>query len=199
MPYVKSETDTERSLCIEKVLEDIPGGLTVAQADFPDDTEEMLEGALLGVDTNGLGRIFKTAELYEDEADTETAYKVLKGHEFVVGDFITNSGLTGAAYAITEIDTSNANYDALTVGTTLGVAMLDGECLVQATAEAVAGSAALKYTLKGIALNTVDLTADNDNLGCGVLVRGTVNESLMPYPVDANIKAITALALIRFV
>jgi len=199
MPYVKSESYTERSLCVEKILEDIPGGLTVAQADFQSDTEEMLEGALIGVDANGLGHIFKTAELYEDETDAETDYKVLKDHEFVVGDFITDSGLDGAAYAITEIDTSNNDYDVLTVGTTLGHAMSEGECLVQATAEAAAGSAALKYTLKGIAMDQVDLTDDNDNLGCGVLVRGTVNESLMPYPVDDNIKAMTAMALIRFV
>jgi len=198
--YVKSETDTERSLAIVKVLEDIPGGLTVAQADFQTDTTEMKEGALIGVDTNGLGHIFKTAELYENEADDETGYKVLKGHEFKVGDFITDSGLAGAAYAITEIDTtSSEDYDTITVGTTIGHAMLDGECLVQATAEAVAGSAALKYTLKGIATKSVDLTADYDNLGSGIMVRGTVNESLLPYPVDANIKAMAALALIRFV
>jgi len=198
--YVNSDTDTERSLCIEKILEDIPGGLTVAQADFQDDTEEMLEGALIGVDSNDLGHIFKTAELYEDEANNETGYNVLKGHEFVVGDFIVDSGLAGVSYAITEIDTSNGDYDVITVGTTLGHAMDEGECLVQAAAEETTpGDALLKYTLKGIALNSVDLTADNDNLGCGVMVRGTVIESLMPYSVDDNIKAMTAMALIRFI
>lgn len=197
--YVKKEIDTDRSLCIEKVLEDIPGGGTVAQVDFQTDTEEMLEGALVGVDSNGLYHIFKTAALYEDELDTETAYKVLKGHEFVVGDFLVDSGLAGASYAITEIDTANENYDVITVGTTLGHAMLAGECLLQATDEQTAGNATLKYTLKGIALNQVDLTDDYDNLGCGIMVRGTVNESLLPYYVDDNVKAMGVLALIRFV
>mgnify|MGYP001024306337 CR=1 FL=1 len=111
----------------------------------------------------------------------------MKNHEFVVGDKITDSALSGAAIAITEIDTSNANYDVLTVGTTLGHAMLDGECLVQATDTAAAGSAALKYTPVAIALNSVDLTVDNQ--GCGLLRRGTVNTSLLPYSVDDSVKA----------
>lgn len=196
--YVKKETSTERSLCIQKVLEDIPGGLTVAQADFKTTTEEMLEGALIGVDSDGLGHIFKTAELYENEADSETGYKVLKGHEFKVGDVIVDSGLAGASKAITAITTTEDDYDTITVAVTIGHAMLDGECLVQSSAAAAAGSAVLKYTLKGIALNQVDLTAENDNLGCGVMVRGSVIESALPYPVDANIKALAALALIRF-
>jgi len=195
--YVKETSDTERSLAVELVLEDIPGGGVVDPDDFKSDTTSLGEGALLGVDTNGIYHIFKTAELYEDEADDETGYKVLKGHEFKVGDFITDSGLAGAAYAITEITTTETDYDTITVGTTLGHAMLDGECLVQATAQAAAGSAAFKYTPVGISRNSVDLA--NDNLGCGIMVRGRVRESLLPYSVDANIKALSALSLIRFV
>jgi len=195
--YVKETSDTERSLAVELVLEDIPGGGVVDPDDFKAATTSVGEGALLGVDSSGIYHIFKTAELYEDEADDETGYKVLKGHEFKVGDFITDSGLAGAAYAITEITTTETDYDTITVGTTLGHAMLDGECLVQATAQAAAGSAAFKYTPVGISRNSVDLA--NDNLGCGIMVRGRVRESLLPYSVDANIKALSALSLIRFV
>ena len=50
------------------------------------------------------------------------------------------------------------------------------------------------YSPVGIALNAVDLTLDNK--GCGILVRGTVNESLLPYYVDSNIKAL--LPLVNF-
>jgi hypothetical protein len=41
----------------------------------------------------------------------------------------------------------------------------------------------------------VDLTVDNT--GCGLVVRGRVRESLIPYPIDTAIKAL--LPLIRFV
>ena len=195
--YVKKETGTERSLCIQWVIEDIPGGGTVDPDDFRTTTQEMKEGALLGVDANGIYHLTKPAALYENEANNETDYKVLKGHEFVVGDVIMASVVTGStARAITAINTSNANYDVFTVATTLGLAMVEAECLVQATAvNTTAGAGTYKYSPVAIALNSVDLTLDN--LGCGLLVRGTVNEASLPYPVDANIKA--KLPLIRFV
>lgn len=195
--YVAKETGTERSLCIEQVYEDIPGGGIVDPDDFKSTTTVMPEGTLLGKDSNGIYHIFKTAELYENEANTEVAYKVLKNHEFVVGDFLMAAIDTGSAcYAITAINTSNANYDVLTVGTTLGLAMLDGDMLVQGTSEqASAGAGVYKYEPVAIAMNAVDLT--KDNLGCGLLVRGTVNQSLLPYGVDTKIKAY--LPLVRFI
>ncbi len=196
--YVTSENDTERTLAVENVLEDIPGGGIVDPDDFKAATKKMGEGALVGKDSDGIYHLVKSAELYEDEANDETDYKVLKGHEFVVGDVIMASVDVGSkAYPITTIDTTTSeDYDILTVGTSLGLAMLDGDCLVQATAQAAtAGTGTYKYPPVGIALNSVDL--EKDNQGCGILVRGTVNESLLPYPVDANIKAF--LPLIRFV
>ncbi|MDA3918743.1 MAG: hypothetical protein PF690_17475 [Deltaproteobacteria bacterium] len=194
--YVAKETGTERSLCIETVLEDITGGGVIEPDDFKSDTTELDEGALVGKDANGIYHLVKTAELYEDEANTETAYKALKGHEFVVGDVIMASVITGsAAIAITAIDTTNANYDAITVGTTLGLAMSDGDILAQATATAASGAGALKYTPAGISLNSVDLSKANQ--GCGIMVRGTVNQSLLAYPVDTTLKA--HLPLIRFI
>ena len=195
--YISETDDTERSLAIELVLEDIPGGGVVDPDDFKTASTSMGEGALLGV-SSGVYHLFKTAEIYEDEADSETDYKVEKGHEFVVGDFITDSGLVGAAEEITVIDTTtSALYDIFTVATTLGHAMLDGECIVQAAAQAAAGSAALLYSPVGMARQSVDLSVANQ--GCGIMVRGRVRESLLAYPVDANIKAFAALSLIRFV
>jgi len=196
--YVKKESDTERTLAVENVLEDIPGGGTIDPDDFQSDTTMMGEGAIVGKDSNGIYHLVKSAALYEDEADSETDYKVLKGHEFKVGDFIMYSGITGSkAYAITEIDTETSeDYDILTVGTTLGLAMNEGDCLVEATEEAtVAGTGTYKYTPAGIALNSVDL--ENDNQGCGIMIRGTVNESLLPYPVDTPLKALLPLIIFR--
>ena len=194
--YVESSNDSERPLMLEKLIEDLPGGGTIEPDDFKSDTEEMSEGAILAVDANGLHHLVKTAELFEAAAVDATTYKVKKNHEFKVGNFFMDAAKTSKAYAITAIDTSNVDYDVITVGTSLGVILAEGAVMVEAAAKATStGGGSYKYTPEGIALNSVDLT--KDNLGCGILVRGTVVESLLPYPVNSNIKAL--LPLIRFV
>lgn len=193
--YVAKETGTERSMCIEQVYEDIPGGGVIDPDDFKTTTTEMDEGALVGKDSDGLYHVVKTALIHENAANDATAYKVKKGHEFVVGDVIVDSALAGASKAITEIDTSEDDYDTLTVAVTIGHAVTTAECLIQATDAQAAGSATYKYPVSGIALNAVDLT--KDNLGCGIMVRGTVNESLLPYKLDSVLKAF--LPLVRFI
>jgi hypothetical protein len=52
-----------------------------------------------------------------------------------------------------------------------------------------------KYTPKGISLNPIDLTLANQAVG--IMVCGTVDESMMPQYVDASVKAL--LPLIRFI
>lgn len=195
--YVNTSSDTERPLAIQKVIEDIPGGGSVVAADFLSTTLEMKEGAVLGKDSAGKYHLVKTAKIHENAGNTAVDYKVKKGHEFKVGEFVMNGATTTKAYAITEIDTTTSeDYDTITVGTTLGVAVVAGEVLVQAAAEATTAAAGTyKYVPAGIALNTVDLTVSNT--GCGILVRGTVVESLLPYFVDAGVKA--KLPLVRFV
>ena len=198
--YTAKETGTERSLCIELVLEDLPGGGIVKPGDFKTTTLEIPEGVLVSEDANGLLHPVKTAKMYADATNIATTYQVYKNHEFIVGDVIIASVITGStARAITAIDTSNGSYDTFTVGTTLGLALTaaNNVCLIQADAvNASAGAALYKYPPTGISLNAVDLGAGK-NKGCGVVVRGTVNESLLPYYVDTNIKA--RLPLVRFI
>lgn len=194
--YVTSSQDSERPLMLEKVLEDIPGGGTVEKDDFKTTTSVMKEGAVLGKDSNGIYHPVKTAELHEEAAVDAVAYKVKKIHEFKVGDFFMDAGKTSKAYAITAINTAEADYDTITVGTSLGKVLPVGTVMVQAAAQATAlAGGSYKYSPEGIALNSVDLTLANQ--GCGILVRGTVIQSLLPYPVDSSIKAL--LPLIRFV
>ena len=95
---------------------------------------------------------------------------------------------------ISAIDKSNADYDVITLAGTIGAAAV-GDVLVLATAAAAAGAAAFKYGPEAITMNKVDLTVANQV--SGLLVRGTVNESVMPFPVDAGLKA--TLNFIRFV
>ena len=194
--YVETSNDTERPLVIQNVIEDIPGGGTIEKDDFKTDTEMMPEGTILGKDANGLYHPVKTAELYEAMAADAVTAKIKKNHEFKVGDFIMDAAKTSKAYAITAINTSNANYDTITVGTALGVALDEGAVLAQATAQAATlATGTYKYTPEGIAMNGADITLTNQ--GCGILARGSVVESLLPYPVDAAVKAL--LPHIRFV
>ena len=77
--------------------------------------------------------IIKTATLQADATNTATTYQVLKGHLLIVGDKV---GATkgSKSYAITAIDTTNAGYDVLTVGTTLGAVLTAGTALFQTAA-----------------------------------------------------------------
>lgn len=192
--YRKKETEFQYAPGIELVLEDVQGGGTIARADIKTVVDELPPLAVVGKDSNGLYHVVKTAKMQAVAAVDALAYKVVKGSLFVVGDKIVVSGLAAAASTITAIDKTNANYDQITVNATLGAAAV-GVLLVLAAADAAAGSAALKYAPSALTMNKVDTTVANQT--SGLLVRGTVNESVLPYPIDASIKAL--LSLIRFV
>lgn len=119
-----------------------------------------------------------------------------KNHLFGVGDFVTVGGaLTGASDKITAIDKSNANFDTITLEATIGAAA-KGLVLVQAKDKQAAKAAKLPYDGElVVTMNKVDLTVANQQ--SGLLVRGTVNESCMPFPVDKDLKAL--MSFIRFV
>jgi hypothetical protein len=190
---ITSSTDTERNLAVELILEDIPGGGVVEKDDFKTTSTSMQEGALLGVDASGIYHLTKTAKAYASAASGATSVLVEQGHEFVEGDFITGTANTQTARAISTITASGAYYDTFALADALLVAVTDGDILIQAAAS---GSAAgFLYSPVAVATNPVDLTADNT--GCGLVVRGRVRESLIPYPIDTAIKAL--LPLIRFV
>lgn len=189
--------NTRLNRCVELILEDIPGGCVVEKDDFKIDSTEMKEGALLGTDANGIYHLTKTAEVWTNAASGDTSVKIYKEHEFKTGEILINTARTGTSRAISAIDsTSSISYDDLELGSALGVAVAVGDILVQVSTAGVPGAVAiLSYSPVAIATNPVDLL--KDNTGCGLLVRGRVKESLMPYPIDASIKAM--LPLIRFV
>lgn len=192
--YVKESSEYQNPLVIVNSIEDKVGGGTIAKADLVS-ADELKPGAVVGEDANGLLHVVKTLKVYEAATNTATSIKVFKGHEAKVGDVISNNKFAGASVAITAINNSNADYDTITVGATIGVVLNIGDVLVQANATAAAGAGVYKYTPVGITIAAVDLTVANQ--GTGVMVRGTVKESLMPYPVNAGIKE--KLSLIRFV
>ena len=187
-----STTESRLLNAFHSILEDIPGGVTLKRADFVQ--SRVLAGQPIGIDTNGLGIPINVAKLQADAADNATAYRVLKGHNFKVGQFIASA--EGAkAYAITAIDTSNAAYDQITVGTTLGVAMTAaaGVFLFEAAEEAANDQSALKFAPVGLVANTIDFGV---NSSVKVCVRGTVKIAVAP-PIGPVVSA--KLPLIRFV
>lgn len=193
--YRKKQTEFQYAPVIIKVIEDVTGGGTIARAELKGVIDELPPGVVVGADSNGLYRVVKTAKVNAIAAADAVAYQVEKNHVFKVGEAVTNGGaLEGAADVISAIDKSNADYDTITLAGTIGAAAV-GDVLVLAEKKAAAGASKFLYTPEAITMNKVDTTVANQQ--SGLLVRGTVNEAVMPYPVDSAIKAI--MPLVRFV
>jgi len=189
------QTESRLPVVFDTKLEDIPGGVTVASSDLVQ--KVVKAGTPVGKDENGLYHVVKVAKLQADAADDATAYRVLKGHNFKVGNVITAKE-SGKAYAITAIDTSNADYDQFTVGTTLGIALTvaSGSVLMEASAVAATDISVLKYQPAGLIGTTYDVVESQNHL-VDCVVRGSVREAVID-PIGATVKA-KVQPLIRFV
>lgn len=159
----------------QKVLETARGGFTLDNTGLATGLT-IPAGTLLGYDeSTRKAAVLKTATMQAAAADDAVAYKVLKGSAFAVGDDIA-SVKGGKAYAITAIDTSNSDYDQLTVGTTLGVALVSGDVIFQSSATG-ATVAAYNVAPKGLLYEDTDVAADVD---VSVVIRGTVYARRIP-------------------
>ena len=181
MLQIKKQKDERSIRAFTHKIADIPGGVTVATADFAG--KILHEGAALGKDAvTGLYHIVKVAKLTANAANNAVAYTVKKGHDFKVGDFITN-GETQKAYAITAITTNSGDTtsDDLTVGTTLGVALTtaSGAVVYQASAEAATNVSALKYQPIGLVGESYDVP-ENGNLLVNLWTIAQAREALIP-------------------
>lgn len=193
--YRKKETEFQYAPVIANIIEDVTGGGTIARAELKGVIDELPPGVVVGVDSNGLYHVVKTAKVSAIAAADAVAYQVGKNHVFKVGEAVTNGGdLQAAADVISAIDKSNADYDTITLAGTIGAAAV-GDVLVLASAKAASEAAAFKYAPVAVTMNKVDTTVANQQ--SGLLVRGTVNEAVMPYVIDSAIKAL--MPLIRFV
>lgn len=200
--YRKREREFQYPPGIEKIIEDVIGGGTIDRVSlrgalFNDRPLDELPPIVVVVkNENGVYCALKTARVSEAVAADAKSVKVAKNHLFTIGDFVTVGGdLKGASDQITAIDKSNSGYDLITLAAAIGVAAA-GSVLVQAKDKQAAGAAALPYDGEVvITMNKVDLTVANQQ--SGLLVRGTVNESCMPFPIDKGIKAM--MPFIRFV
>lgn len=200
--FRKKEREFQYPPGIEKIIEDVIGGGTIDRASLRGSLfngqplAELPSLVVVVRNDNGVYCALKTARVFETAAEAATSIKVAKNHLFAVGDFVTVGGdLKGASDQIAAIDKSNAGYDVIMLAATIGGAA-KGAVLVQAKDKQAAGSVVLPYDGEAvITMSKVDLTVANQQ--SGLLVRGTVNESCMPFPIDKGIKAL--MPFIRFV
>ena len=158
----------------QKVLETARGGFNLDVTGLTIG-ETLKGGSLISFDeSTRVAKVIKSAIVQANATNTATDILVLKGHPFKVGDYLA-AVEGGKAYAITVINTSNASYDTLTVGTTLGVALTAGDALFQSTA--TGASAAVALTPNGLSYEDYTITASTD---IAVVTRGTVYARRIP-------------------
>lgn len=196
---VSKETGVVYDPVFLKILEDIPGGVTLKTNRFPTATKEIKKGALLNADatTAGLYNLIKTAKVIHTVAINTNLMYWDPRHEFKVGEYV-NYGAASAA-SIVSITESGVVSVAVVLAHTLGIAIPNAAVLYEA---ASSGTTLARYAASAILRDTVEVRRDGvttllDNVFAAGVVRGTVDESELPYFVTAVDK--TALtARIRF-
>jgi hypothetical protein len=125
------------------------------------------------------------SSVYASATTTDTVIKVAKGTLAYVGMFIGN-GKKGAT--VQSVDTTNSDYDAITVDATLGVALNVGDVLFEATA---AGGTVQKY-IANSALYGSFLVEDGINNVTLLRTAAEIEASKLIIPFSANDKAALA-------
>ena len=99
---VTRRKDTKTPRVFMHKIADVRGGVSVNVSELTQDY--LPEGTILSVPVSGVSHVIKTAILQADVTNSATDYKVLKGHNFKVGDVIMLA-TSAKAYAITAITT----------------------------------------------------------------------------------------------
>lgn len=136
-------------------------------------------------ETTRVASILHNAKAQANAGSSAVTYNVEKGHSLVVGDNLATGAVGGKAFPITAIDTSNASFDTITVGTTIG-AVTAGDLLFASTATGATASA-----LPAINGLTYDEVIVSSNISLSVVIRGTVYARRVPW--SAAIEALSGL------
>lgn len=151
------------------------GGFKLTDPGLPADTVIPAGTPMVYNEATRTAAILGTAVAQANAGATDTTYNVLKGHTLKVGNYLASGAPGGKAYAITAIDTSNATYDVITVGTTIG-AVTAGDVLYASTAT---GATASAYPAVNGLLYADTITGSNEDVS--VVIRGTVYARRIPY------------------
>ena len=188
---IKKETGVVYDPVFLKILEDIPGGVTVKTNRFLATTKEIKKGTLLNADVSsaGLYNVLKTVRLTAAYASNVTAMAVEAPHLFTAGEYIHVYGVT--AGTITRVAATGIVCAAIE-----HAAVASGTVLDEANAAATTDYA-IKYAANAILRNNIEARKAGvetllDNIFAGAIVRGTVDESELPYFVsDASKTSLT--------
>ena len=179
-----------------KILEDIPGGVTIRTNRFPTATKELKKGTLLSADATSLGLydIIKTVKLTAAaESDVTIMQIEPTDHLFKVGEFIHIFGASAGTIARVSTTALALSGVQAHLVTPTGTVLYETATI----ATSVALHAADAFLRNNIEVRRGGVETLLDNLFAGAVVRGTVDESELPYFVTSTDK--TALtARIRF-
>ena len=192
---IVKDTETQYHPVFISIMEDIPGGGTLKNSEAPSDVTVIGAGTLVAEisATAGLYNIVKSQKSTSTQAAITTitlvassAYKGL----FKVGEFI---GVYGKATlsTISSVTRTAAGTDTIITGT--GIGTLTTAAIViegAAAATVVAAEQTGRYTAMGMIRSNTRVRDDDfttlNNVSIGIVVRGSVNESILPYDVDAG-------------
>jgi len=182
-----------------KILEDIPGGVTIKTNRFPDNIKGIRKGALLNAMTGasiGLYNVIKSLRTTAAGVSGATVLAVEPvDHLFKANEFIFLQG--ACASTITRVSTTAIAFTQALLNTAAPIASgaILYETVTVATITALYGAdAVLRDTIKIREVGVATLLA---NIIAGAVVRGTVDESETPYFASALDK-LNLTARIRF-
>ncbi len=133
---VKKKSDIAVASRIVKRIADIPGGVTVKNAEILGDV--LKDATVISApDDNGITHLVKWAVVQAAAAANATAIRVLKGSDIKVGETLAVDNPRCIPAEITKITTSATGYDTVTLEAALGVAVNVGDVLFLAAAAAV--------------------------------------------------------------
>lgn len=151
---------------------------------------KMLPGGFKPLQSFSVGTVLRRATLLEVNFENMTAavikladvlaggttkaVRVAKGHYFAVGDVVTKVGDGKSTPSISSIDTSNVDYDVLTLSAAY-TGLTEGDTIVESTAVG-SGDATSKYTPNMI------VGADKEFNGKGIPAIDAAYEAVVLYP-----------------
>lgn len=182
---VNRRKDTKTPKVLMHKVADIRGGVSVNVSELGGDF--LREGAILSAPDNGICHVVKIASVTADVAETDTAVKVGKFHNFKEGDFIMLDE-NGKASKITKIDTSNKSYDVLTLDAALGV-ISAGTQVVEAKAASTTTTSVLKYVPLSV-VGTGKRIEPKSNLDTDAWVIAVTKDNPLPKCVAKHLKGI---------
>ncbi len=184
---IENQSDIATPPVFIKVTSDYAGGGTLDNTGLVDKSL-LRAGTFVNFDeSTRLVKILKTATIVEAAVDGSTTYKIAKSvnnqaHLIVASD-VVSPAVGGKSYAISGINTSNADYDIITVGTSLGAVNVGDVLFHSAASGAAAG--ALKVEVNGQLRNDTEV---GKNVFVAVVREGITYNRRLPYTTPQAVK-----------